>query len=145
MSNAIPPDRAIDLLQRVPASIRVRVIRMPMTTPSGRDTHEGWPNPIISNPLLTVSGTKWMLDGTPLEGTFLPRSDTTPLGEGDLHLPLTFPTTELSAMLRESLKNNDQLLLHISGRPAPEAMLHAMEKDGGEKVWAWRARAVRTW
>lgn len=136
MSNAIPPDRAVSLLQRVPASIRVRVIRMPMTTPSGRDIHEGWPRPTISNSLLTVSGTKWMLDGTPLEGTFLPRSDATPLGEGDLHLPLTFPPTELSAMLRESLKNNDQLLLHISGRPAPDAVLEAMEKAGGEKVWA---------
>jgi predicted amidohydrolase YtcJ len=79
-----------------------------------------------------------MLDGTPLEGTFLPRSDTTPLGEADLHLPLTFPATELSAMLRESLKNNDQLLLHISGYPAPQAMLEEMEKAGGEKVWASR-------
>jgi predicted amidohydrolase YtcJ len=133
MSNAIPPDRAIRLLERVPASIRVRVIRMPMTTQSGRDIHEGWPSPAITNPLLTVSGTKWMLDGTPLEGTFLPRSDTTPLGEGDLHLPLTFPATELSAMLRESLKNDDQLLLHISGRPAPDAVLEEMERRGARR------------
>jgi predicted amidohydrolase YtcJ len=136
MSNAMAPERSIRLLQRVPASIRVRVIRMPMTTPAGRDVHEGWPTPATNNPLLRVSGTKWMLDGTPLEGTFLPRTDTTPVGEVSLHQPMTFSAQELSAMLRESLKSGDPLLLHVSGRPAPEAMLRAMEKAGGEKVWA---------
>ena len=32
-------------------------------TPAGRDTQEGRPVTRSSNPLITVSGTKWMLDG----------------------------------------------------------------------------------
>jgi predicted amidohydrolase YtcJ len=138
MSNAMAPERCIRLLQRVPASIRVRIIRMPMTTPAGRDVREGWPTPATTNPLLRVSGTKWMLDGTTIEGTFLPRTDNTPVGEGFLHLPMTFPREEFSAMLRESLKSDDPLLLHVVGSPAPDAMLQAMEKVGSEKVWASR-------
>lgn len=138
MSNAMPPERCVRLLQQVPASIRVRIIRMPTTTPSGRDIREGWPRPAVSNPLLTVSGTKWMLDGTALEGTFLPRPDSTPLGQRVQHLAMTFPLSELAAMLHESLRKDDQLILHVSGRPAPEAILQAMEDAGGEKVWARR-------
>jgi len=138
MSNAMPPERCVRLLQQVPASIRVRIIRMPTTTPSGSDIREGWPRPAVSNPLLTVSGTKWMLDGTALEGTFLPRPDSTPLGQRVQHLAMTFPLSELAAMLHESLRKDDQLILHVSGRPAPEAILQAMEDAGGEKVWARR-------
>lgn len=44
-------------------------------------------------------------------------------------------------MLQESLRNNDPLILHVSGYPAPAAMLEAMQKGGGKKVWA--ARRVR--
>lgn len=138
MSNAMPPKRAIRLLERVPTPIRVRVIRMAMTTPSGRDIHEGWPPPAISSPLLTVSGTKWMLDGTALEGTFLPRTDSPSISQEILELEMTFPTSELPAMLHESLRMNDQLLLHASGHPAPAAMLQAMEQSGGARVWPSR-------
>jgi predicted amidohydrolase YtcJ len=138
MSNAMPPERAIRLLERVPIPIRIRVIRMAMTTPSGRDINEGWPPPSISNPLLTVSGTKWMLDGTALEGTFLPRTDSTSIGKRVLDLGMTFPSPQLPEMLHESLKRDGQLLLHVSGRSSAAAMLQAMEQNGGAHVWATR-------
>jgi hypothetical protein len=138
MSNAMPPQRAVRLLERVPASTRVRVMRMAMTTPSGRDIREGWPQPVSSNPLVRVSGTKWMLDGVPIEGTFLPRTDSTPFRTREMNLGLTFPESELPAMLHESLANDDQLMLHLTGRPAAAAMLQAMEHAGGAQVWAVR-------
>jgi predicted amidohydrolase YtcJ len=72
MENDMPPDRCVALLEKMPTPIRVRVIRMPGTTPAGRDIQEGRPVPRSSNPLITVSGTKWLLDGTPLEGTLAP-------------------------------------------------------------------------
>jgi predicted amidohydrolase YtcJ len=78
MSNDIPPNRCVALLEKTPTPIRVRVMRMPGTTPAGRDIQEGRPAPRSLNPLITVSGTKWMLDGTPLEGTFAPRNDRRP-------------------------------------------------------------------
>ena len=40
MENDMPPDRCIALLEKMPVQIRVRVIRMPGTTPAGRDKQE---------------------------------------------------------------------------------------------------------
>jgi hypothetical protein len=56
-------------------------------------------------------------------------------------LPLTFPPTEIAAMLRESVANNDQLLVHVSGYRGAKAMLDAMDATGGPAFW--RARRVR--
>lgn len=138
MSNIMPPARCVALLEKIPVTIRVRVMRMPTTTPGGRDTHEGWPAPVITNPLIRVSGTKWMLDGVPVEGTLTPRDQPSPIGELTMHLPLTFPKAEITSMLQESLRNQDPLLLHVSGRPATEALLGAMKAAGGKSVWSNR-------
>lgn len=143
MSNAIAPDRCVALLEKVPVPIRIRVIRMPPTSPAGRDTSEGQSTPRNPAPLITVSGTKWMLDGTPLERTFEARDagqhrsgmkfETLFTG-----LDLTFPPSEIKKMLRESLRNNDQLMVHVFGYNSASAMLNAMQATGGKKVWAGR-------
>jgi predicted amidohydrolase YtcJ len=41
MSDALPPDRAVKLFEATPTPIRIRIMRMPGTTPAGRDTLEG--------------------------------------------------------------------------------------------------------
>ncbi len=143
MSNAMSPDRCVALLQKTPTPIRVRVMRMPMTTPGGRDTLEGRSTTRNPTPLITVSGTKWMLDGTPLEGTLATRQAQKALLATDANLAwstlaLTLPEKEMEAMLRESVKNNDQLMVHVSGYPSASAMLDAMEATGGKDVWASR-------
>jgi predicted amidohydrolase YtcJ len=109
---------------------------MPGTTPAGRDIREGRPVPRSSNPLITVSGTKWMLDGVPIEGTFAPRDDPSTMEYFVLHEQLIFPRTELAAMLRESLNDHDQLLVHVVGYPAAAAMLDAMQSSGGARMFA---------
>jgi len=143
MSNAIAPDRCVALLEKVPTPIRIRVIRMPSTSPIGRDIAEGQSSPRSPAPLITVSGTKWMLDGTPLERTFEARD----AGQhrSGMHfetifsdLALTFPPAEIEKMLRESLQNNDQLMVHVFGYNSAAAMLNAMQATGGKKVWAGR-------
>ncbi|MFZ1998925.1 MAG: amidohydrolase [Candidatus Sulfotelmatobacter sp.] len=138
MSNSMAPDRCVTLLEKMPVSIRVRVMRMPGTTAAGRNITEGRPAPRSSNPLITVSGTKWLLDGVPLEGTFAARSDSSTVDYLFLHQQLTFTKTELAAMLRESLKDHDQLLVHVSAYPAAAEMLTAMQSAGGARVWADR-------
>lgn len=143
MSNEIAPDHCVALLQQIPTTIRVRVIRMPNTTPTGRDTEEGRSLPKDPSPLITVSGTKWFLDGVPFENTFEPRQRVAgqpPKGieQRVAELGMIFPKRELAAMLEESRRNNDQLMLHVTGYPAPKAMLDAMQNAGGKKVWATR-------
>ena len=155
MSNAIAPERCLDLLDRVPSPIRVRVIRMPGSTPNGRDTREGLEVLHHRSGLVTVDGTKWMLDGTPLEGTFATRQAqaalfaevrqaqisgtvAAALDHAFATLELTFPREQISAMLEESLKLNDQLIVHVSGYPSASAMLDAMQSSGGKATWADR-------
>ena len=48
------------------------------------------------------------------------------------------PETEMPAILRESLRNDDQLLLHTVGDRTIESFLNAMEATGGQEVWAKR-------
>jgi hypothetical protein len=141
MSDALTPERCVALLQQVPTAIRIRVIRMPGTLLNGRDINEGWPTPRPTNSLIRVYGSKWMLDGVGVEGTFAPRSNKTNFAEELMRPQMTFPEKDRAAMLRESLEHDDQLLLHVFGHPAPEAMLKTMRANGGTKVWA--ARRVR--
>ncbi len=153
MSNAIAPERCLALLDRVPSPIRVRVIRMPGSTPNGRDTREGLEVLHHHSGLVTVDGTKWMLDGTPLEGTFATRQAqaalfaavrqaqtsgtvAAALDDAFATLALTFPREQISAMLEESLRDNDQLMVHVSGFLSASEMIDAMKSSGGKSTWA---------
>ncbi|HET7452282.1 MAG TPA: amidohydrolase [Thermoanaerobaculia bacterium] len=143
MSNAIAPERCVALLEKVPTPIRIRVIRMPPTSPSGRDIQEGRPAPRSSSLLVTASGTKWMLDGTPLERTFEARDagqhrSGMPFETLFSGLSLTFPPAEIEKMLRESLQDEDQLMVHVFGYNSAAAMLNAMQATGGIGVWPGR-------
>jgi predicted amidohydrolase YtcJ len=140
MSDALPPERDVKLFEAAPTPIRIRIMRMPGTTPAGRDTLEGRSVPRHPSALITLSGTKWMLDGVPLENTFTPReTPSMPAGEsldyGARHLPLTFSEKEMQAMLREALADGDQLMFHVSGYLSAAAMLNAMQASGGKQVW----------
>jgi hypothetical protein len=77
-----------------------------------------------------------MLDGTPVEGTFARRDDPATVGYFVLHEQLTFPKDQLAAMLRETLHDRDQLLVHVSAYPPAAAMVNAMQSAGGAQVWA---------
>jgi predicted amidohydrolase YtcJ len=130
----------VKLFEATPTPIRIRIMRMPGTTPAGRDTQEGLSVPRHPSPLITVSGTKWLMDGVPLENTLTARDvPSVPSGEsldyGARHLPLTFPEKEMEAMLRESLAHGDQMMFHVSGYLSAAAMLDAMRAIGGKQVW----------
>ena len=138
MANVIPPDRAVRLLEQAQIPIRVRVMRMPLVSSAGRNLSEGQNMPKSVGDYIRVSGTKWMLDGTPFEGTYAARTDDSPPDMLFVHLGMTFPSEELKKMLRESLSSGDQILFHVSGYPAAKALLKAMEDTGGSVEWAKR-------
>ena len=129
-------ERCVMASKRAPTPIRMRVIRMAGTTTDGRDKTEGRSLPVHPAPLITVSGTKWLLDGSPIERTAAMRKPYTdlPSTSGELD----FPEKEMEAMLRESLQNEDQLLVHAVGDRSTELFLGAMDATGGAKFWASR-------
>ncbi|MGB6501433.1 MAG: amidohydrolase family protein [Thermoplasmata archaeon] len=155
MSGDLTPEQCLALLSQIPSPIRIRIIRMPASTSRGRNVAEGLSVLHIHSGLVTVSGTKWVLDGTPLEGTFASRqaqaklfaeinhpgisiNSMSPLERFLSTQQLTFPNEQMTAMLDESLKVDDQLLVHVNGYPAAKSMLDAMQADGGREVWFGR-------
>ncbi|HTD58106.1 MAG TPA: amidohydrolase family protein, partial [Solirubrobacteraceae bacterium] len=84
-------------------------------------------------------GTKWLLDGTPLERRAALRTEYRDRQgwSGQLYLP----EQEMRSMLRESLDSDDQLLVHAVGDETAELFLGAMEAEGRNVDWS--ARRVR--
>ena len=138
----VTPARYVRLLRRAGFPLRMRVIRMPATDTHGRDVKEGLdvPQHPPGTPRVTVSGTKWILDGTPLERGMAIRGEyrDRPGWSGRMN----FPDSEIRAMLREAVERNDQLLLHTVGDKAVETVLSAMEAVDAD-VSHWPARRVR--
>jgi predicted amidohydrolase YtcJ len=136
MANPLTADRAAALFEKAPPPIRVRVIWFGLTDSHGRLPHVGRRLPLHPSPLVTVTGTKWILDGTPIErsaGMRVPYRDR-PATSGELD----FSEKEMEQILREALHNNNQLMVHIVGDRTTEAFLNAMDATGGEKVWSGR-------
>jgi predicted amidohydrolase YtcJ len=143
LSMAMPPARAVSLLKAVPTQIRIRIVRMPGTTPAGRDVAEGKRMPARAANLITVSGSKWLADGVGVEGTLTPRGDWripahVPFDSLIADLPLEFPEAEYRVMLQETIDNNDQLLLHVSGNKSVQTVLDAIDATGGKSIWDGR-------
>jgi len=121
--------------------LRVRLIAMPMTTATGRS---GVAFPARgcaagSSARVSVSGTKYVLDGTPVERRALERRPYAdrPGERGSLN----FPPESLATFLREGLERGEQLLLHAVGDSAVRLVLTTMR--GLAPAERWRPLRVR--
>ncbi|MEA2413925.1 MAG: hypothetical protein QOI58_582 [Thermoanaerobaculia bacterium] len=124
-----------------PAPIRIRMIRMPMSETASRDASEGSTLPVSSRerPLSIISGTKWILDGTPVEQGAAVR---TPYpGTTDKMGKLNFAPDELKAIMKEAFDSKEQTLLHVAGDRTAAAVFEAMRAVGPAEEW--RKKRVR--
>ena len=133
----MPAARFVRLLVEADLPIRVRVMRMPPTSYSGRDFSDLRHIPGAA-PNVTVSGIKWILDGTPIEhGAAMRR----PYADApDRRGALNFPESEIAAMVDESLALDEPLLLHCAGDRAAEVVLDVLEKRPRVD---WKSKRVR--
>jgi len=136
MSIPPSPERCLALFEKAQTPIRVRVIRFLLTDHQGRLAQEGRHLRPSAGSLVTVSGTKWVLDGTPIERTAAMREPY--LDRPETSGPMYLSENEMPAILRESVQNDDQLLVHVVGDRTIEAVLNAMDATGGKDVWAKR-------
>jgi predicted amidohydrolase YtcJ len=97
-----------------------------------------WREPIArrittQSPLITISGTKWILDGTPIERGMLLSADYAdkPGAKGFRN----FPDADLREFLRRALAAHEQPMLHAVGDGAIGGLLDALEGTGGD---AWK-------
>ncbi len=136
MATPIAQDRCVALFAKAPPPIRVRVIWFGLTNADGRLNGEGHAQAAASLPLVTVSGTKWILDGSPIERTSAMRKPYTDRPETSG--TMDFSQAEMEDMLQQSLKSGDQLMVHLVGDRTTEAFLNAMAATGGKAVWSSR-------
>lgn len=118
--------------------IRVRLVRWPSPSDMGRN-EEPW-NAVSEHPAprVTVSGRKWIVDGTPLERNALQRQ---PYADGS-HGRLNFPLDTVRAILAEALRPGAvPLHLHVVGDSATLLVLDAMEALAPDSVW--RSKRLR--
>src|ERR1041384_919635 len=135
---AIPPspERCVFLFTNAPTAIRVRVIPLALSDRNSRLKQQLGGLPGGPSRLVTVSGIKWILDGTPIEHTGATRKPYADRPETSGELNFSFE--EMKAMLRESVEANQQLIVHAVGDRATETFLKAMAATGGTKTWSKR-------
>ena len=109
--------------------IRMRLIDFPMTG------MPEWKTPALrrTSGLLTVSGTKWILDGTPIERLMFLREPYT--DSPSIKGRLNFPEEDLRLFLQRALAAKEQPMFHAVGDAAIDTVLGGLEATGGEK-WA---------
>lgn len=134
MSTGAAVDDAASWIAAAKLPIRVRLIDFPMTsmpswkTPATRDTAG----------LLTVSGTKWILDGTPIERLMFLREPYT--DSPSIRGRLNFPEEDLRLFLQRALAASEQPMFHAVGDAAIDTVLAALEATGGAKWSPLRPR-----
>jgi hypothetical protein len=140
MATALDPHLSVRVFRAAQLPIRTRIIRMPMPNGRGRNEVE-WDTIATTIARNTVvSGRKWVLDGTPIEGNALRR---TPYpGPSASHGRSNFPSDTIRAMLSEALRPNAaQLHLHVVGDSETVLVLNLMSSLAADSVW--RQKRVR--
>jgi predicted amidohydrolase YtcJ len=136
----LPLKRYEKIARHANVPLRIRIIRFPGTEANGRQPREGSDLPARDRerPLTVLSGTEWVLDGTPIdEGAALRRPYH---ASGEASGRLNFSPDEIKAMLRESLDANDQLLLSAAGDRTTAAIFDVMKSIPDID---WKSKRVR--
>jgi predicted amidohydrolase YtcJ len=133
------PAQFLEVLKKHPLPIRFRLIRWALLNAGD---HLSIPElqtegAVKGLPLVTVSGTKWLLDGTPIERDAWMRTayKDDPATKGKMN----FTPKEFSMILSELKTRNDQPLFHVVGDATMEYVLKELMKDPA----AWQNKRVR--
>lgn len=136
MTTAMTAVETADVVRNAGVALRTRLIDFPMTGPAA------WIAPasraVGGTAFVTVSGTKWILDGTPIERLMFlrePYSDSA----GTRGAP-NFTANELAAFMTRALEAREQPMIHAVGDAAIDMVLDALEASGGEKWQPLRPR-----
>ena len=135
MANDLDPATMIRIVRRAQLPLRLRLIRFSMTNPTGRLISEWESVDQHPAPLTVVSGRKWILEGTGVEGNALQRRPYSFPGRPGWYGRIDFPLDTVRAMLSEALRTRDQLMLHIGGDSIIKLVLGMMKTMAPDSVW----------
>jgi hypothetical protein len=128
-------DRLGRLLTNANLPIRLRLVRFPLEDPAA------WQPPASTDPAaastaLSVWGTKWILDGTPLERLAFLRQDYS--DRARWRGQPNFKDIALRPMFAKALESRAQLLLHAVGDGTIEQIFSGMTAAGSPLRWQSR-------
>ena len=112
---------------------RIRIIAWPRSTSSGRELKD-WD--VKTNRLTTfvsISGIKYMIDGTPIEQNSMNKQSYKP--GGTWYGRLNYPVDTITQILKEALTSNRQLMMHITGDSTMAIVLSLMKQLANGAVW----------
>jgi predicted amidohydrolase YtcJ len=138
MLTSYTSEDASALLAAADIPLRVRLIDVPHSSMTDWHPASARPTRAPSPPLVSMSGTKWILDGTPVERLMYvaaPFADM-PTSRGRLN----FSSEDLRVFLQRALNAGDQPILHAGGDAAIRAVLDALEATGGDRWKPLRPR-----
>jgi predicted amidohydrolase YtcJ len=133
MANSVPASQLPGMLDEAATPIRWRVIRFPVALREQDDRDSLAALPRQPTPFVTIAGTKWILDGTPIERLaamnepYADRAGWT----GRLNLS----PADIDIVLRRALDTSDQPMFHIVGDRGIDALFSAMERLAPAERW----------
>ena len=139
MGTGFKQKEASDILQKANISQRIRIIAWPLSTYNGRVLSEWKDDNTHPTSLTSISGIKYLIDGTPLEQNSLNKK---PYSEGGTwYGHLEYPVDTIKQFLKEALTSNRQLIMHITGDSSMAIVLSLMKQLAGGDVW--KSKRVR--
>ena len=137
MMTAYPAAEAAPWIESAHLPVRMRLIDFPTSA------MKEWKEPAsrrvrTTSPIVTISGTKWILDGTPIERLALLRAPyaDAPKTSGRLN----FTGVDLREFLHRAFDAREQPMLHAVGDGAIALVLDAIEDTGDARWTALRPR-----
>lgn len=126
MGNGFNAKDAQDEFEKANLAQRIRIMKWQRTTDEGRQSSDWNMKGIKSTPLFTISGVKYVIDGTPMEGNSLHKQAS--LQPGEKNGRLNYPIDTMKQIFKEALNSNDQLLMHITADSSFEVVLSLIQQ-----------------
>ena len=131
MGTGFKESEAKDILLKAQIQQRVRMIGWPASTEKGRSLDDWKSGNISLNNLTSISGIKYVIDGTPFEQNSLNRNPY----HSNWYGRLNYPIDTIKQILKEALSSERQLCMHIVGDSTLSVVLKTMKEVGSAKDW----------
>lgn len=130
---------ATDVFPKVNSPPRIRIIAWQRSTFAGRQTQD-WPIAETNlTPHINISGVKYVIDGTPMEGNSLHKKAS--LQPGEENGRLNYPIDTMRQIFKEVLNTDRQLMMHITADSSFAVVLSILQQTAsGDKFKAKRIR-----
>lgn len=133
MTTGVAPEAVARLIDTLSLPVRFRFIRFPLTDRTGRRTTSWEALGDVRPGVMGASGTKYILDGTPIERLAAMRS---PYSDArGWYGRLNFYPDTLRAILEEAARSGDQPMIHAVGDSAVGLVLSTLAAVAPDSVW----------